>query len=76
MKYFLIFFLFLSEGAFLGLLGWLMAFPLAGLLVRYLLQGVSRTISTLFVRVHVDSLSLDPWEVILSFGVTVLVSVA
>lgn len=71
----MIFFLFLSEGAFLGLLGWLMAFPVAGLLVRYLLQGVSRTISTLFVRVHVDSLSLDPWEVILSFGITVLVSV-
>lgn len=71
----LIFYLFLTEGAFLGLLGWLLAFPVAGLLIRYLLQGVSRTISTLFVRVHVESLALDPWEIILSFGVTVLVSV-
>ena len=67
--------LFLAEGAFLGMIGWLLALPISGLLVRYLLQGVSQTISTLFVRVHVDSLVLDPWEIVLSLGVTVGVSV-
>ncbi|MDZ7582155.1 MAG: FtsX-like permease family protein [Deltaproteobacteria bacterium] len=69
-----LFFLFLAEGAFLGLLGWLCAFPVSGVLVRYLLQGVSRTVSTLFVRVHVDTLRLDAWEILLSFGVTILIS--
>ena len=33
---------------------------------------VSRTISTLFVRVQPESLALSPWEVLISFGVTVL----
>ena len=70
----LLFRLFITEGALLGLLGWLFAFPLSGLLVRYLLQGVSRTISTLFVRVHVDSLALDPWEMMLSFAATVAIA--
>jgi len=69
-----LFFLFLTEGAFLGLLGWLFAFPVSSLLVRYLLQGVSRTVSTLFVRVHVDTLRLDAWEILLSFGVTIFIS--
>jgi len=67
--------LFLTEGAFLGILGWLLALPISGVLVRYLLHGVSQTISTLFVRVHVDSLVLDPWEMVLSLAVTVGVSV-
>jgi putative ABC transport system permease protein len=70
----LLFFLFLGEGMLLGLLGWILAFPVSGILVRYLLQGVSQTISTLFVRVHVESLSLDAWEVLLSFAVTVCIA--
>ncbi|MEJ2038754.1 MAG: ABC transporter permease, partial [Desulfosarcinaceae bacterium] len=43
-------------------------------LVKYLLAGVSRTVSMLFVRVKVDQLALSPWEVLLSLGVTLLVA--
>jgi putative ABC transport system permease protein len=71
----LLFFLFLAEGAFFGLAGWLAAFPIGTALVRYLLEGINETISTLFVRVHVERLMLDPWEILLSLGVTMAVSV-
>ncbi|MGD8366498.1 MAG: FtsX-like permease family protein [Desulfobacterales bacterium] len=71
----LLFFLFLAEGAFFGLAGWLAAFPVGTALVRYLLEGINETISTLFVRVHVDRLVLDPWEIFLSFAVTMVVAV-
>ena len=71
----LIFFLFLGEGAFFGLAGWLGAFPVGTALVRYLLEGINGTISTLFVRVHVERLVLDPWEIFLSFAVTMGVAV-
>ncbi|MCF8078319.1 MAG: ABC transporter permease [Desulfobacterales bacterium] len=71
----LLFFLFLAEGAFFGLAGWLAAFPVGTMMVQYLLEGINETISTLFVRVHVDRLALDPWEIVLSFGVTMAVSV-
>lgn len=71
----LILFVFLAEGALLGIAGWLAAIPISSLLVKYLLHGVSQTISTLFVRVQVDSLSLSFWEIGLSFTVTVCVSV-
>jgi len=67
--------LFVGEGAFIGLGGWLLAIPVSSLLVPYLLAGVSRTVSMLFVRVPVDQLALSPWEVMLSFGVTVAVAV-
>ena len=70
-----LFFIFLVEGAFLGIAGWLAAIPISNFLVRYLLHGVSQTISTLFVRVQVDALILDVWEVALSFGVTVFISI-
>jgi putative ABC transport system permease protein len=70
----LIFLLFLAEGAVLGAAGWLAAIPISSGLIRHLLTGVSQTISTLFVRVHVDRLLLDPAEIILSLGVTLLVS--
>ena len=71
----LLFFLFVGEGAFIGLWGWLLALPISSLLVKSLLAGVSRTVSVLFVRVQVDGLTLDPWEILLSFGVTLTVSV-
>jgi putative ABC transport system permease protein len=71
----LLFLLFLSEGAVLGILGWLVAIPISSFLVRYLLDGVSQTISTLFVRVQVDQLSLTWWEFALSFTITVMVSI-
>jgi len=71
----LLFGVFLAEGALLGLAGWVAAIPISGVLVRYLLQGVSQTITTLFVRVEVSALSLTIWEILLSFALTVFVSV-
>ncbi len=72
----LLFNLFLAEGALFGLCGWLLAIPLGALLVKYLLHSVSQTISTLFVRVHVEGLVLSPAEVFISFAVTLFVAVA
>jgi putative ABC transport system permease protein len=71
----LIFLLFLAEGALFGMTGWIIAIPISTFLVKYLLGGVSQTISTLFVRVQVDQLSLSWWEFALSFAITVLISV-
>jgi putative ABC transport system permease protein len=70
-----VFFIFLAEGAFLGIAGWLLAIPLSNFLIKYLLHGVSQTISTLFVRVQVDALSLSVAEVVFSFVVTVGISI-
>lgn len=71
----LLFLLFIAEGAFLGIFGWVIAIPLSSLLVRQFLQRISYTITTLFVRVHVERLELDAWELLLSFLITVLISV-
>jgi putative ABC transport system permease protein len=65
-----IFMLFLCEGMLFGVCGWLLAVPLSSLMVKHLLQGVSQTISTLFVRVQVEGLVLSPLEIVISFGVT------
>jgi putative ABC transport system permease protein len=70
-----VFFIFLAEGAFLGITGWLLAIPLGNVLIKYLLHGVSQTISTLFVRVQVDALSLSVAEIVFSFVVTVGISI-
>jgi putative ABC transport system permease protein len=70
-----VFFIFLSEGAFFGVAGWLLAIPISAALIKYLIGGVSQTITTLFVRVQVERLLLNGWEVLLSFGVTLFVSV-
>jgi putative ABC transport system permease protein len=71
---YLLFMVFLAEGALFGVIGWLTALPISTVLVKYLLKAVSRTISLLFVKVHVESLSLSPWEILLSFAVTVFTS--
>lgn len=71
----LLFGVFLAEGALLGLVGWAAAMPISSALVKYLLHGVSQTISTLFVRVEVSALSLNIWEILLSLAVTVFVSI-
>ena len=71
----LLFAIFLAEGAVFGLVGWLLAIPISGFLIQYLLQGVSQTITTLFVRVQVEQLSLSAWEISLSFIVTLFISV-
>jgi putative ABC transport system permease protein len=70
----MIFVLILSEGFVLGMFGWLLAIPLGSILVRYLLEGVSSTITNLFVRVRVETLQLSFWEISLSFLVTIGVS--
>jgi putative ABC transport system permease protein len=69
-----VFLLFVMEGAFLGLLGWFLALPLGLPLVRWLVEGVGRTVSVLFVRVAPEDLVLSPWEVAVSFVGTLLVS--
>ena len=71
----LLFCLFLAEGTVIGLVGWLLALPMSTLLVKYLLAGVSQTVSMLFVRVQVDQLFLSPWEILLSFCVTLGVAI-
>lgn len=71
----LLWFTFMAEGAFIGIFGWLLALPISTVMVKYFLSGVSRTVSMLFVRVHVDQITLSPWEILLSFCVTVAVSV-
>lgn len=70
----MIFLLILSEGFTLGFLGWLLAIPMGSFFVRYLLEGVSSTITNLFVRVRVDTLQLSFLEILLSFLVTLAVS--
>jgi putative ABC transport system permease protein len=70
-----IFFMFLAEGAFFGLAGWLMGFPLSIFLARRLLHLVSATITTLFVKVDVEKMILSPEEIIVSFFMTLAVSV-
>jgi putative ABC transport system permease protein len=72
---YLLFLVFLAEGALFGIAGWMMAIPISSFLVKYLLQVIGQTISTLFVRVRVDTLSLSLWEILLSFGVTVFIAV-
>jgi putative ABC transport system permease protein len=71
----LIFLIFIAEGGFFGLVGWLLAIPFSSVLVKYLLYGVSETISTLFVRVSVDKLMLSGVEIIISFVLTIFISV-
>ena len=70
-----LFWLFIAEGAFFGLVGWLLALPIGSFLTRFLLAGVSRTITHLFVRVNVVDVALSPREIALSLSVTLAVAV-
>lgn len=70
-----IFVLFLSEGLFFGLAGWLLGFPLSLFLADRFLRIVSATITTLFVKVNVETVTLAPQEVMASFVMTLGVSV-
>ncbi len=72
----LVLMLVLSEGFLLGVIGWLLAIPVGALLVNSMVEGVSNTVSNLFVRVHPEGLHLNGWEILLSFGVTVFISLA
>ena len=71
----LLFVLFLADGLFLGIIGWMVALPISAILVKYLIKGVSQTISTLFVRLSVEQVALAPWELLLSFGITAIISI-
>ena len=71
-----VFLIFLSEGLLLGFAGWLLSVPVGSVLLNYVLKAVSRTISTLFVRVAAETASLSGWELFLSLAVTLLVSSA
>ncbi|MBW1784702.1 MAG: ABC transporter permease [Deltaproteobacteria bacterium] len=66
--------LILSEGLLLGVTGWLLAVPVGAMLVNSMVHGVSNTVTNLFVRVHPEGLHLNGWEILLSFWVTVLIS--
>ncbi len=70
-----IFLMFLGEGAFFGLAGWVIGFPLGVFLARRLVHIVSATITTLFVKVEVEKMILSPEEIIVSFVMTLAVSV-
>ena len=70
----LVFFLFLAEGAFFGVVGWIAAIPIGAVAVQQMLGRVSSTITHLFARVQVDRLTLDVPELALSFAVTVSVA--
>ena len=71
----MLFWLFIAEGAFFGLLGWLLALPLGSVLTRFLLEGVSQTVTNLFVRVDVAEITLSPGEILFSWAVTLGVAV-
>ena len=70
----MIFLLFLTEGGLFGVFGWLAALPISTFMVRRLLSGISGAISHLFVRVSIDRLNLDPWEIALSLAATTGIS--
>jgi putative ABC transport system permease protein len=71
----MIFWLFIAEGSFFGIAGWLLAVPASLFMTGKLLGYVSSTISHLFARVHVEGLYLTAWEIFLSFATTLLVAV-
>lgn len=70
-----IFLLFIAEGSFFGIAGWVLAIPTSFFMAKELLGYVSSTISQLFARVYVEGLGLTSGEIFLSFGMTVLVAV-
>jgi putative ABC transport system permease protein len=71
-----VFFLFIAEGSFFGISGWLLAIPTSFIMTKELVGYVSSTVTQLFARVYVEDIGLTSFEVFLSFGITVLVAVA
>jgi len=72
----LVFFLFLMDGVLLGILGWAVGIPVSALFAKDLLRAVSGTVTLLFARVDVETVSLSPWDVgasiVLTAGVAAL----
>lgn len=71
----LLFALFLSEGALLGLVGWLLAIPVGALLTGRVLTKVTGTISTLFVHLPESPLRFAPSELMISLIATILMAI-
>lgn len=69
-----VFMLFMAEGCFFGIAGWVLAIPVSLSMTRKLIGLVSATVSRLFVRVNVDGFQLTGGELLLSFAVTLLVA--
>ncbi len=70
----LLFGLFLCEGAWFGLVGWVLAIPVSAFLTGKVLTKVTGTINTLFVHLPESSLRFAPSELLISFGATMLVA--
>lgn len=66
----LVFFLFLMDGVLLGIVGWAVGIPVSALFARDLLRAVSGTVTLLFARVDVETVSLSPWDVAASIVLT------
>lgn len=71
-----VFFLFLMDGVLLGIVGWGVGIPVSAVFAKDLLQAVSGTVTLLFARVDVETVSLSPWDVgasiVLTAGVAAL----
>jgi putative ABC transport system permease protein len=70
----MIFMLFIAEGCFFGVVGWLLAIPVSFLMTRRLIGYVSATVSHLFVRVNVEGFGITGREIALSFSLTLVVA--
>ncbi|ROQ92121.1 FtsX-like permease family protein [Desulfosoma caldarium] len=65
-----VFFVFILDGLVLGLLGWAIGIPVSLAFSRDLLQAVSATVTLLFARVDVSTVSLNFWDVAVSVVLT------
>jgi len=70
-----VFLLFIAEGCFFGIVGWVLAVPAGFFMTKKLIGYVSSTVSHLFARVNVEGFGLTGREMLLSFAITLLVAV-
>ncbi len=75
----MLFMVFIAEGCFFGIAGWVLAIPLSFYMTEKLIGYVGSTVSNLFVRVNVGSFGSGGYgltgpELLLSISITLLVS--
>jgi putative ABC transport system permease protein len=70
----MIFMLFIAEGCFFGVAGWVLAIPLSVSMTGKLIGYVSSTVSNLFVRVNVEGFGITGREIALSLAITLVVA--
>ena len=70
----MIFMLFIAEGCFFGVAGWVLAIPVSVPMTGKLIGYVSSTVSNLFVRVNVEGFGITGREIVLSFSMTLVVA--